>query len=166
MQDNTRNLQGICLLKLYRHMLLWLALALASGCASLPDISLLKGDANAAARPNVIGQGGLLSPERSQALLQQLQKEGKTDLLERHLAFMQAIEPVPVVAGNSARLLVDGPQTYRAMFAAIAAAQDHINLETYILEEEGAGQDLAELLLRSFSCACKRTASMFANLTR
>lgn len=43
-----------------------------------------------------------------------------------------------LVSGNSAQLLVDGPQTYAAMLAAIAAARHHIHLETYILEPRPA----------------------------
>ena len=50
--------------------------------------------------------------------------------------------------GNEGRLLIDGPATHRAMFEAIGRARDHINLQTYILEAEGPGERLAELLIR------------------
>lgn len=53
----------------------------------------------------------------------------------------------PLTAGNQVRLLQDGPATYRAMFAAIAAAQDHINMETYILEDDEVGQQFAQALI-------------------
>jgi cardiolipin synthase len=46
------------------------------------------------------------------------------------------------------RLLIDGPATYQAMFNAIESARDHINLETYILEEDEVGQKFAALLLQ------------------
>lgn len=52
----------------------------------------------------------------------------------------------PFVGGNQARLLVDGPQTHRAMFEAIAAARDHVNIETYILDGGDLGQKLRALL--------------------
>jgi cardiolipin synthase len=52
----------------------------------------------------------------------------------------------PWIAGNEAELLVDGPRTHAAMFAAMAAARDHINLETYILDAGDIGERLAELL--------------------
>jgi len=56
--------------------------------------------------------------------------------------------PSPVVAGNDAQILVDGPRTHQAMFAAMAAARDHINLETYILEGGEIGERLAALVAK------------------
>jgi cardiolipin synthase len=44
-------------------------------------------------------------------------------------------------------LLQDGPATYAAMFAAIRAARDHINLESYIIEDDEIGRQFADLLL-------------------
>ena len=78
--------------------------------------------------------------------MRKLAQEGKTDLLERHLAFMQAINPAPLITGNMVHLLIDGSATYRAMFSAIRDARDHINLETYIYDEEGFGERLGKLL--------------------
>jgi cardiolipin synthase len=54
----------------------------------------------------------------------------------------------PLVEGNRARILIDGPRTHEAMFAAMAAARDHINLETYILEAVAIGERLAALLAK------------------
>lgn len=54
----------------------------------------------------------------------------------------------PLVPGNRVELLVDGPATHQAMQAAIAAARDHVDLETYILEEGGVADEFARLLLR------------------
>ena len=45
----------------------------------------------------------------------------------------------PLVLGNRVVLLEDGPNTYAAMFSAIAAARDSINMETYILEDDEVG---------------------------
>ena len=56
--------------------------------------------------------------------------------------------PSPVVAGNDAQILVDGPRTHQAMFAAMAAARDSINLETYILEGGEIGERLAALVAK------------------
>src|SRR5262245_38162465 len=55
--------------------------------------------------------------------------------------------PGPLVPGNAARLLVDGPENYRETFAAIGAARDHVNIETYILEGDGVGEKLLALLV-------------------
>jgi cardiolipin synthase len=54
--------------------------------------------------------------------------------------------PPPLSTGNSARILIDGPRAHEAMFAAMAAARDHINLETYILEAGEIGERLAVVL--------------------
>lgn len=52
----------------------------------------------------------------------------------------------PMVEGNEARLLIDGPSTHDAMFAAIAGARDHVNLQTYILEDGAPGERLLAVL--------------------
>ena len=53
----------------------------------------------------------------------------------------------PMVTGNRVDLLQDGPGTYAAMFAAIDGARDHVNLESYILEAEGPGEEFARRLI-------------------
>lgn len=52
------------------------------------------------------------------------------------------------MVGNAVRLFSDGPSTYTAMFQAIERARDHINLETYIFEDDTVGRRLAELLIQ------------------
>jgi cardiolipin synthase len=52
----------------------------------------------------------------------------------------------PLVAGNDAQILVDGPRTHQAMFAAMSAARDSINLESYILEGGEVGERLAQIV--------------------
>lgn len=134
---------------------LWLVFLFLSlgitGCATLPDLEQLNRTSTGNAAFPIAGSLGLLSPEKSAAILQRLQQEGKTDLLERHLAFMQEIDSRPLMSGNAVRLLIDGAATYRAMFQAIRAAQDHINLETYIYDEEGVGEALGRLLVEKQS---------------
>lgn len=77
--------------------------------------------------------------------------EAATDIpdnLRAHLAYEQAINPAsPLVPGNKVTLLQNGPATHAAMFAAISAATDHINLETYIFDAGEVGQQFADLLL-------------------
>ena len=51
--------------------------------------------------------------------------------------------PVP---GNEVALLIDGPNTYRAMLDAIAAAQRWVHFENYIIRSDSAGWRFAELL--------------------
>jgi len=59
-----------------------------------------------------------------------------------------AAAPSPLSAGNGAQILVDGPRTHQAMFAAMEAARDHINLETYILEGGEIGERLAAIVAK------------------
>ena len=68
------------------------------------------------------------------------------NLLRRHLAYVEAIDGPPLIAGNEARILIDGPSTFDSMFAAVKTARDHINLETYILDDGAIGERLAGLL--------------------
>ena len=69
-------------------------------------------------------------------------------LLSYHLETLKDQRVAPLVRGNEAQLLVDGPQTHAAMFAAIERARDHVNLQSYILEGDEVGEKLANVLLR------------------
>lgn len=53
----------------------------------------------------------------------------------------------PLAEGNRIAVLLDGPETYAAMFEAIDQARDHINLESYMVEAEGPGEELARRLI-------------------
>lgn len=124
------------------------ALALVLGaCSSLPTITP---DLARSARVPVQMDGarGPLSAAQSKAVLERLKQGGKpSDLFERHLALEEAIVGRPLSTGNEVKLLQDGPATYRAMIEAIGAARDHINIETYILDDDEVGQRFAEALL-------------------
>ena len=115
-------------------------------CGSLPVI--VPDMARSASRAQVDGAHGPLSAQRSHEILAQLDNgAGPTHIFDRHLALEQAVAGSPLLAGNRVRLLQDGPQTYRAMFVAIDAARDHINLETYILEDDEVGQRFVDALI-------------------
>lgn len=68
-------------------------------------------------------------------------------LLRRHARLLMRALRRPLIGGNRLDLLIDGPATYAAMFAAIDAARDHINIESYIVEADGPGEELARRLL-------------------
>lgn len=97
--------------------------------------------------PAVSGARGPLSARDARGVVATLQSQGHTELVARWLAAMQSTQAAPLIVGNATRLLVDGPETYRAMFEAIASARRHVHLETYILEDDETGRRLAELLL-------------------
>lgn len=119
-----------------------------TGCASLPDTdAILAHQSEQAVRfGNALGP---LTAKRSAALLQALQAgAGEIDILERQLLLEQAINDSPLLVGNKTTLLQDGPATYAAMFAAMELAQDHINLESYIFEDDAVGHAFVQLLLK------------------
>jgi cardiolipin synthase len=122
-------------------------LAGCTACSSLPtivpDLALKRGTV-----VPMQGARGPLSAAESQAVLARLARASpETSIFDRHLALEQAIVGSPLTTGNRVILLQDGPTTYRAMLAAIAGARDHINMETYILEDDAVGQHFAQALI-------------------
>ena len=115
------------------------SLLAAAGCATLPDTdALIERHAGQAARFE--NASGPLSAQRNAAVLAELKrKSGDIDILEKQIALEQAIVGSPLILGNKVTLLQDGAATYAAMFAAIRAARDHINLETYIIGDDEIG---------------------------
>ena len=128
---------------------LLLTLFLAT-CASLPDIKEVSKDNEIDHKtPEIVGSHGELPPQASKAILKNLGKQaGATDILQRNITLVEAVSGSPLVAGNKVTLLIDGPATYDSMFQAILQAHDHINFETYILEDDEVGRRFADLLLK------------------
>ena len=119
---------------------------LVAGCSSLPTI--VPDMARSATPVQIDSARGPLSNARSRAILDKLQLgSDATHIFDRHLALEQTVSDSPLVEGNRIALLEDGPQTYRAMFAAIKSARDHINMETFILEADAIGQQFADALI-------------------
>ncbi|HEY2929036.1 cardiolipin synthase [Piscinibacter sp.] len=124
-----------------------LGLAGLAACNTLPRVT--PDMAARAAQPvQVQGSHGPLSAARSKAILDGLKSgNSDSDIFNRHLALEQALAGTPLVAGNKVVLLQDGASTYAAMFAAIRDARDHINIETYILDDDEIGRRFADALL-------------------
>jgi cardiolipin synthase len=64
-------------------------------------------------------------------------------------ALEQVIERLtgaPLYRDNAVELLLDGPQTHRAMLEAIQSAEHHVHLETYIWIDDEVGTEFAEAL--------------------
>lgn len=119
----------------------------ASACAALPDTdALIERHAGQAARFE--NARGALSVQKSAEILAELKrKSGDIDILEKQMVLEQAIAGSPLILGNKVTLLQDGAQTYAAMFAAMRKARDHINLESYIFDDDDVGRQFANLLL-------------------
>jgi cardiolipin synthase len=128
--------------------------AVVVACKSLPE------PGQAVAAPEVVrikDARGPLSPKESATILEKL-GGGETAVLQRHVAVEEAVADSPLVLGNRVTLLQDGAATYKAMFAAIRAAKNHVNIETYIFEHDETGRRFADLLLK------KQAAGVQVNL--
>jgi cardiolipin synthase len=69
-----------------------------------------------------------------------------TDILTKYLAVMELWGKTPLTSGNKVTLLVDDDASYAAMFKAIENAKDHINLETFFIDDDKVGHRFSELL--------------------
>lgn len=115
-------------------------------CSALPVI--VPDMARSSTPVQIDSARGPLSNARSRAIVARLANgAGATHIFDRHLALEQSIVDSPLLAGNRVQLLQDGPSTYRAMLASIAAARDHIHMETYILDDDEVGRQFVQALL-------------------
>jgi cardiolipin synthase A/B len=135
----------------YRNTIAAVGLLMAAGCATLPDTdALIERQTVQAARFE--SASGPVSARRSAAIVAELKRRsGDLDILDKQIALEQAIVGSPLILGNKVTLLQDGTATYSAMFDAIRGAKDHINLESYIIEDDEIGRQFAELLLEQQS---------------
>ncbi len=140
--------------RIYSFLLLalFLSIPLAGlcGCATLPSVSEMIDTVPVTEEPPQIASAeGLLSPEESRVLMERLtEKSEYADTLQRHIAIMESISGSRLISGNKVALLIDGAATYASMFEAILNASDHINMETFTLEDDAIGRRFAELLLQ------------------
>ncbi|HYS45244.1 MAG TPA: phospholipase D-like domain-containing protein [Rhizomicrobium sp.] len=120
--------------------------ALLAGCAAVPKVN---DSPPPQSSTTIVGARGPLTAQQSRALLDRIAPEpGDAGILKRHLAIEEAVAETPLVAGNATRFLIDGPQTFAAMFDAIRGARTSINLEYYILEDIASGDEhLGDLLI-------------------
>jgi cardiolipin synthase len=119
----------------------WLA-----GCASMQG---LPDPANSPDQPlAMIGPDGHIDRRTRERISARLKELGEGNLLAQHLVVMQLADSAPLITGNRVQLLVDGPRTYAAMFAAIALARDSVNIEMFIFDEaQHEERKLSDLLV-------------------
>lgn len=124
-----------------------LCTTLIVGCSSIP--LMVPDMALSSKRVTLEGAHGSLSHAQSKAILAKLKKDGDdTNIFDRHLALESEIVGSPLIVGNKVDLLIDGPSTYSAMMQAIEGAKDHINMETYIIEDDEIGQQFAAIFIQ------------------
>ena len=130
-----------------------------TGCASLPDA---KQELSSPPTQHIEFEGvrGSVTAAKSDDILNRLgASQAAVDVLQLHLAQEQTINVgSPLVLNNKVTLLQDGPATYQAMFAAIRDAKNHINLESYIIDDDEIGRKFSDVLL------AKQAAGVQVNL--
>jgi cardiolipin synthase A/B len=134
--------------KIYEALFTGTLITMSAVCGALPDTE----HEMAIPHPEQVdfeGAHGPVTTEKSDAILDTLEgTEVDSNILQKHLAYEQAVNAdSPLVLGNKLALLQNGPATYQAMFAAIRTARDHINLETYIFNDDKIGKQFSDLLL-------------------
>ena len=136
-----------------RRAVLWLrwfaVVCCLSACATLPDVSALGAPdmgASSTQSPTVVDTSGEMGAKGARSLLGRRWKNSFADTAV--LARQEEIATSkPLIAGNKLTLLYDGPQTMAAMMDAIRIAKNHINLETYIFDQDAVGVAFADLLI-------------------
>jgi len=123
---------------------------ISNGCATLPNVTDVIDEASTTqGQRQIVSSKGLVSPQKSKAIMERLKRTANpTDVLERHTAVVESVTESPLTKGNKVTLLSDGPAAYAAMFKIIQNAKDHINLESYIIEDDETGRKFADLLLQ------------------
>lgn len=120
-----------------------------AACGTLPARERpapVRAPAQLAAAVQVSDARGPLPPGAVRRVAADVAAEGRAELALHHLGVLAAQGDAHLLRGNAARLLVDGPQTFAAMRAAIASAQRRVLLESYIFEDEGLAAEMGELL--------------------
>jgi cardiolipin synthase len=122
-------------------------IAALAGCISLPTI-VPDMERRPAQEIQLDGARGPLTSRQSKAILDKLKSRGEaTSVFDRHLALEQAIVGSPLMVGNKVVLLQGGTATFEAMLSAIRNATDHINMETYAIEDDEVGNRFADALI-------------------
>jgi cardiolipin synthase len=118
-------------------LLLLCGTATLCGCQVLPEYQFVRSlPLTRSNKPvELVGPNGVISRAASVRTTRQLATTGDTSLLDYHLAAMSDLGAPPLLTGNGVELLIDGPRTYRAMFAAIEKARQYILIESFIFEE-------------------------------
>lgn len=120
-----------------------------AACGALKEVQVPPKEVPAVslgARLNVTGSAGLVTPAEERRVLQSLAAEGEPELVMHHLALLAQVGEVDLYRGNTARLLVDGPATFKAMKQEMRLARRRILLESYIFEDDGIATEMAALL--------------------
>lgn len=127
------------------------ALCLASmqlaACHMLPRLEEVERASVGGRAHAVVSADGSLMNEHRATIDAGLAAMGDDSFLARHGKILETLNGMPARAGNESRILIDGPQAWDAMFAALRSARDHIHIESFIFEDLDFGPRLSELLI-------------------
>jgi cardiolipin synthase A/B len=125
-----------------------LILLVCGACASPAALSSRSASVEHVKAPIMTGKGALTPSAGERAVDQRLDERHSTEHVRELIDAFRESAAAPLVAGNRVTLLVDGPQTLKAIRAAIESARDHVHLETYIFADDEIGRALRALLIR------------------
>jgi cardiolipin synthase A/B len=117
-----------------------------AGCGTLPRLDDLEGTPKVE-RAQVVDKDGSMMPQHRQPIDQALDGMKGESFEASHAKILEVVNGAQASPGNHSRILIDGPQTWQAIFDAIAKARDHIHIESFIFEELEFGQRLSDLLM-------------------
>ncbi|MEZ5565289.1 MAG: phospholipase D-like domain-containing protein [Gammaproteobacteria bacterium] len=119
------------------------------GCATLPSVRLSR-ELPISRTPvtfDMEGPTGPIEPEVAIKTSEALAEYSAGTVLDGYLGLSHRSIREPLIIGNHVELLIDGPETYAAMFKSLKAASRTIDLESYIFDEvEQDGMRLSALL--------------------
>jgi len=97
--------------------------------------------------PPIVARQRELSEDAGDKVLQAALERYKDDAAVRELVdSVRRYSSAPLTTGNRVNVLIDGPQTYSAIEAALRAAHHNIHIETFIYGPGDVGQRFADLL--------------------
>ena len=97
--------------------------------------------------PPIVARQRTLSENESDPLLNRALDEYKNDAAVRQLVdAVRSYSSSPLTAGNRATVLIDGPQTFSAIEAALRAARHQIDVETFIYGVGDVAQRFGDIL--------------------
>ncbi len=103
------------------------------------------------ASPEIVGAKGQLPPRKTEAIIKRLEHKAEpTNILQRHQEVMEFLSGEPLINGNKVTLIKDN-KAIDAMADALDNANDNINIETFIFNDDTVGKRIADLLLKKQS---------------
>lgn len=123
-------------------LLLLAALGLCASCATQnPRVTAPE------EMPPIVARQRVLPEEATDPVLRAAIEEYKNDRAVRELVdAVRRYSSAPLTTGNQVKVLVDGPETYAAIEAALRDARRSIDLETFIYGDDDIGRRFAALL--------------------